>query len=124
MMTCAALGVAGSIAAVNYAAGGRQQVVEQVARLGTNVIVVSALQDRGRGGRSRSGSIATTLREADYRALRREIPSIARSSALVSAGLRLKAAGLSKVSPVVGCEPEFFRIKHWAVAEGESFDDA
>ena len=124
MMTCAALGVAGSIAAVNYAAGGRQQVIGQVARLGTNVIVVSALQDRGSGGRARSGSIVTTLREADYRALRAGVLSIARSSALVSASLRLKAAELSKVSPVVGCEPDFFRIKHWAVAEGEVFDDA
>ena len=123
VMTCAALGVTGSIAAVNYAAGGRQLVVDQVARLGTNVIVVSALQDRGGGGRARSGSIVTTLREADYRALRRELPAIARSSALVSAGLRLKAAGLSKVAPVVGCEPDFFRIKHWAVAQGEGFDD-
>lgn len=124
VMTCAALGVTGSIAAVNYASGGRQQVIDQVARLGTNVIVVSALQDRGSGGRARSGTIATTLREGDYRALRREVPAIARSSALVSAGLRLKAAGLSKVAPVVGCEPDFFRIKHWAVEQGEVFDDA
>jgi|JRYD01.1.fsa_nt_gb putative ABC transport system permease protein len=124
VMACAALGVAGSIAAVNYAAGGRQQVIDQVARLGTNVIVVSALQDRGSGGRARSGAIVTTLREADLRALRREVPAIARASALVSAGLRLKAAGLSKVSPVVGCEPDFFRIKHWTVTGGETFDDA
>jgi putative ABC transport system permease protein len=124
MLTCAALGVTGSIAAVNYAAGGRQKVVDQVARLGTNVIVVSALQDRGRGGRARSGAIATTLHEADYRALRREVPAIVRSSALVSASLRLKAAGLSKVAPVIGCEPDYFRIRHWAIAAGEAFDEA
>ncbi len=124
VIACAALGVTGSIAAVSYASGGRQQVIDQVARLGTNVVVVSALQDRSTGGRARSGTIATTLREADYRALRRELPAIVRSSALVSSGLRLKAAGLSKVSPVVGCEPDFFRIKHWAVEAGEGFDDA
>jgi len=123
VMACAALGVAGSIAAVNYASGGRQQVIEQVARLGTNVIVVSALQDRGRGGRARSGAIVTTLREADYRAIRREVPQIVRSSALVSSGLRLKAGGLSKVAPVVGCEPDFFHIRHWALSDGEPFDD-
>jgi len=123
VMACAALGVAGSITAVNYASGGRQQVIEQVARLGTNVIVVSALQDRGRGGRARSGAIVTTLREADYRAIRREVPQIVRSSALVSSGLRLKAGSLSKVAPVVGCEPDFFRIRHWALADGEPFDD-
>lgn len=124
LMLCAALGVTGPIAAVNYAAGGRAKVIGQLDRLGTNVIVVSALQDRGRGGRARSGAIATTLREADYRALRREVPAIARSSALATTSLRLKAAGLSKVAPVVGCEPDFFRIRHWALEEGEWFDDA
>ena len=124
VMACAALGVTGSIAAVNYASGGRQQVIDQVVRLGTNVIVVSALQDRSSGGRARTGTIATTLRDEDYRTLRREVPAIVRSSALAGSSLRLKAAGLSKVAPVVGCEPDFFRIKHWAIAEGEVFDDA
>lgn len=124
VMACAALGVTGSIAAVNYASGGRQQVLDQVARLGTNVIVVSALQDRSTGGRARTGTIVTSLREADYRALRREVPAIVRSSALASANLRLKAVGQSKVAPVVGSEPDFFRIKHWEIARGEAFDDA
>ncbi|MBX3695440.1 MAG: ABC transporter permease [Steroidobacteraceae bacterium] len=122
VMTCAALGVTGSIAAVNFAAGGRQQVVDQVARLGSNVIVVAALQDRSTGGRARTGTIATTLRDDDYRAIRREVPAVVRSSALATASLRLKAGGLSKVAPVVGCEPAFFDIKHWTIDAGRPFD--
>ncbi|MCK6372236.1 MAG: hypothetical protein L6Q83_13115, partial [Gammaproteobacteria bacterium] len=46
VILCAALGVAGAITAVNYASGGRAQVLEKIRRLGTNVVVVSAEQSR------------------------------------------------------------------------------
>lgn len=119
---CAALGVAGAITAVNYASGGREQVLEQIRRLGVNVVVVSAQQSRAVADRARTGQIVTTLTEADYLALRREIPGIVRSSAVASTGLRLKAGYLSKVAPVSGVEPDFFPLRAWTLAEGELFD--
>lgn len=120
---CAALGVAGAITSVNYASGGRVQVLEKIRRLGTNVVVVSAEQSRAEGGRARTGQIVTTLQEPDYLAIRREIGGIARSSALVSAGLRLKAGYTSKVTSVVGVEPDFFAIKAWTLQEGAFFGE-
>ena len=42
----AMLGVAGVVASVNYASGGRQQVLNQIRRLGTNVILVTPQQSR------------------------------------------------------------------------------
>jgi putative ABC transport system permease protein len=121
VVVCAALGVAGAITSVNYASGGRAQVLEKIARLGTNVVVVNAEQSRAVGGRARTGQIVTTLQEPDYLAIRREIDGIERSSALVSTGLRLKAGYSSKVAPVIGVEPEFFPIKAWTAAEGAFF---
>ncbi len=120
---CAALGVAGAVTSVNYASGGRAQVLEKIRRLGTNVVVINAAQSRAVAGRARTGQIVTTLQEPDYQALRREVDGLQRSSAVVSAALRLKAGFSSKVSPVLGVEPEFFRIKSWAVAEGRLLDD-
>jgi len=64
------------------------------------------------------------LREPDYAALRRDVAEAVRSSALVSTALRLKAGEFSKVSPVVGCEPAYFPIKSWGVAQGDLFDGA
>lgn len=122
VISCAALGVAGAVTSVNYASGGREQVLEKIRRLGTNVLVVSAEQSRASGGRARTGSIVTTLNEPDYQALRREVPGLGRSSALASGGLRLKAGFLSKVAPVVGVEPDYFPIKSWGLAEGEFFE--
>lgn len=123
VIACAALGVAGAIAAVNYASGGRQQVLEQIRRLGTHVVTVSAEQSRAVAGRARTGSIVTTLVEADYQAVRREVDGIVRSSAVASSALRLKAGFLSKVAPVIGVEPAYFPIRSWTPAAGELFDD-
>ncbi len=50
VIACAALGVAGAITAVNYASGGRQQILDSIQRLGTNIVVVSAKTKPCRGG--------------------------------------------------------------------------
>jgi putative ABC transport system permease protein len=121
VICCAALGVAGAVTSVNYASGGREQVLSRIQQLGTNLLVINAEQSRSVGGRARTGTIVTTLTEADYLALRREVDGIARSSAMVTSGLRLKAGYLSKVVPVLGVEPDFFAIKSWALASGDFF---
>lgn len=121
VICCAALGVAGAITAVNYASGGQQRVLEQIRRLGTNIVVVSAKQSQAVAGRERTGSIVTTLVEADYTALRREFFGPVRSSARVSAPLRLKAGFLSKIAPVVGVEPDYFPMKSWEPKNGSYF---
>jgi putative ABC transport system permease protein len=122
VVSCAALGVAGAVTSVNYASGGRALVLEKIQRLGTRLVVVNAEQSRATGGRARTGQIVTTLREPDYLAIRREVAGIGRASPVVSAGLRLKAGYNSKVSPVLGVEPDFFAMKWWQLEEGTLFD--
>ena len=122
ILLSATLGVAGVISSVNYASGGRRQVLNQIRRLGTNVVNVTPQQSRSVGGRARTGSIVTTLVEQDYMAIRRELPSLARSSALATAGFRLKASDFSKTTSVVGCEPDYFRIKSWSLERGDFFE--
>src|SRR6266851_4076122 len=85
---CAALGVAGTITSVNYASSGRQQVLDQIRRLGTNTVMIAAQQSRATAGRARTGSIVTTLREVDYTALRRGLKGEVRSSAIVTQSFR------------------------------------
>jgi putative ABC transport system permease protein len=122
IVSCAALGVAGIITSVDYASSGRQQVLDQIRRMGTNIIMVSAQPERASAGRARTGSIVTTLRDGDYAVLRRDVTRRVRSSAIVSQSFRLKAGDVSRVSPVIGCEPSFFAIKSWPVAAGDLFE--
>lgn len=121
-VACAALGVAGAITAVNYASGGRSQILTQIRRLGTNLVTVSAEQSRAVAGRARTGDIVTTLVAADYAAVRAALPAVVRSSALVWQDLRLKAGFLSKVARVVGAEPAWFPMKAWEFTAGGPFD--
>jgi putative ABC transport system permease protein len=120
-ISCAALGVAGAITAVNYASGGRSEILGQIRRLGTNLVIVSAEQSRAVAGRERTGDIVTTLTAADYAALRESLPEVARSSALVWQDLRLKAGFLSKVARVVGTEPDYFPMKAWTLTTGDAY---
>ena len=123
ILLSAMLGVAGVIISVDFASGGRQQALNQIERMGVNVLAVTPQQDRSVGGRARTGAIVQTLVDADYTAIRRQVPSIARSSALATAGFRVKAGDLSKTAPVVGCSPDYVRIKNWTLAEGNFFDE-
>jgi len=106
---------------VNYGTSGSRQLLDQIHRLGTNVITVTPAQSRAIAGRARTGFAVTTLDERDYRLLKEDIPAIARSSAQVAQNYRIKAGDLSKVTSVVGCESDYFVIKDWHLVRGGLF---
>jgi putative ABC transport system permease protein len=121
----AALGVAGAVSSINYALGGRQKVTDQLARLGTNILIVTPRASRSVGGRARTGTLVTTLTSEDYASIRREISLFQRSSAYFTRSFLVKAGDLSKNNCViVGVEPDFMTIKNWNVGEGEVFGAA
>ncbi len=122
LMMSAALGVSGVVCSVNYGASGTRQILDQVRRMGTNVLMIAPAQSRAIAGRARTGAPVTSLVERDYRAIKSEVLSRTRSSALVTQSFWNKAGDLSKNAAVMGCEPDYFAIKDWSTAEGELFD--
>jgi len=121
LMLSAALGVSGVVCSVNYGASGTNQVLDQIRKMGTNVLIITPAQSRAIAGRARTGAAVTTLVERDYRAIRRDVLTLTRSSALVSQSFWNKAGDLSKNAAVIGCEPDYFVIKDWPVQSGELF---
>jgi putative ABC transport system permease protein len=118
----AGLGVAGALTPVNYALGGRQKVIDQLARLGTNVLIVSPLQSRSVGGRARTGALVTTLTPDDYGSIRRATPYLTKSSAFSTRTFLVKAGDLSRNNcAVAGVEPDYMGIKEWSLREGGVF---
>lgn len=125
LLLSAMLGVAGVTSAINYAAEGRLKALNQIRRMGTNILVVTPQQSRAVGGRARTGAIVTTLIEQDYAAIQRELPDIAQSSATTTGSFLVKAGDLSKNScPVIGVEPNYFSIRNWIAADGFIFGSA
>ncbi len=122
IVSSAAVGVAGVVCSVNYGASGTQQLLEQIRRMGTNVLIITPVQDKSVAGRARTGSAVTTLVERDHVEIRRDVAARLRSSALVQGSFWVKAGDLSKNAPIVGCEPDYFLIRNWPVVSGESFD--
>jgi putative ABC transport system permease protein len=118
----AALGVSGVVCSVNYGASGTQKVLDQIRRLGTNLVIVTPAQSRSIAGRARTGAAVTTLVERDYIAIKRNVQARMRSSALATQAFWTKAGDLSKNAAIVGCEPDYFLAKDWKVATGEIFD--
>lgn len=118
----AALGVTGVVCSVNYGASGTQKVLEQIRRLGTNVLIITPAPSRAIAGRARTGAPVTTLVERDYLTMKREVLARTRSSGLATQAFWNKAGDLSKNATIMGCEPDYFAIKDWAVASGALFD--
>jgi putative ABC transport system permease protein len=124
LISSAAIGVIGVVCSVNYGASGTQKLLDQIRRMGTNVLIITPSSSRPAAGRARTGEAVTTLVARDYAAIRRELLTRARSSATVSASYWMKAGDLSKNATIVGCEPDYFSIKNWTVTSGELFDTA
>ena len=124
IVTSAALGVAGVVCPVNYGEGGAKQLLDQVRRMGTNVLIITPVEDKAVAGRARTGGLVTTLVDRDLLAIQRDITGLTRSSGLVTGSFWIKAGDLSKNAAVVGCEPDFFAIKNWAVATGLLFNQS
>lgn len=111
------------MSSVNYALGGRQKVTDQLARLGTNILIATPQQSRNVAGRTRTGTIVTTLTEADYTAVKRELHQFNRSSALSAQTFLVKARDFAKKDcSVIGVEPDYMSIRNWPVLNGSSFD--
>lgn len=122
VMLSAMLGVAGAVCSVNYALGGREKLLDQFERLGTNVLIVTPRQSRPIAGRARTGTIVQTLVPADVRAIQIAKLPVVRVSATFSRAFLIKAGDLAKNNtPVIGVEPAFFAIKHWSVTDGKVF---
>jgi putative ABC transport system permease protein len=118
LVVAAALGVAGVVCSADYVEGGTAQLLDQIRRLGTNVLIVTPAESRAIAGRARTGTPVTTLDERDYTALKTTIRGVGRSSAVVTRQFRIKAGDLSKTTTVVACEPDYFAIRSWSVADG------
>jgi putative ABC transport system permease protein len=120
----AALGVGGVVCSVNYGTGGSKQILDQIRRMGMNVLIITPEQNRVIAGRARTGGAVTTLVERDYIAIRKGLLTRTRSSAVVTESFRIKASDFSKTTTVFGCESDFFVIKDWPILDGEAFDSA
>jgi putative ABC transport system permease protein len=114
------IGVGAVIATVGVGQGAQQQVQDQIASMGTNLLYVSA-GSINKGGIRLGGGATKTLVADDMKAIQQEIPTIAEVAPGAGTSAQVVADNQNWYTRVTGTEPQYFDIRNWNFAMGGNF---
>ena len=117
------IGVGAVIAMLAIGQGAEYSVKEQIASLGTNVLMVFPGAQQQAGVRTAAGS-AVTLTEDDALAIQRECPAVQYLSPGSGAGGQVIAGNLNWSTGISGVGNDYLEIRQWSVEYGQFFTDA
>src|SRR5256885_13867980 len=114
------IGVGAVIATVGVGQGAQQQVQDQIASLGTNLIYISS-GSVNKGGIRLGGGATKTLVYDDMKAIVQEVPTISQAAPGASASAQVVSDNQNWSTRVTGTEPQYFDIRNWDFAQGANF---
>jgi putative ABC transport system permease protein len=116
------IGVGAVIAMLAIGQGAEFSVKEQIAALGTNVLMVYPGAQQQGGVRTAAGS-AVTLTDDDAQAIARECPAVQYVSPGSGAGGQIIAGNLNWSTGIQGVGSDYLEIREWPIAYGDFFTD-
>ena len=114
------IGVAAVITMVNIGSGATLQVTEQIASLGTNLLILTPGQRMGMGQRAPAPAFDVD----DAAAIAREIPSVAGVAPSSSRLVTALFGNQNWRTNVVGSDNQFLEVGNWALEAGREFTDS
>jgi putative ABC transport system permease protein len=111
------IGIASVIAMMAVGTGASYVISQQIASIGSNIILVLPGSTTSGGLRSGSGG-AQTLSSDDARAIMTECPSVAYAAGTVRTTGQIVNGNMNWSSTVMGGTPELFEIREWPVVSG------
>jgi putative ABC transport system permease protein len=114
------IGVAAVIAMVAVGTGATDRIQEQIASIGSNVIIVLPGSLTSSGMRLGSGN-AVTLTEDDARALAADCPSIAAAAPTSRGGAQVVSGNNNWATSIQGTTPDYLTIRDLGIDEGSAF---
>lgn len=111
------IGVGAVIAMVAIGEGAKALVREQIARLGTNVLIIFPGAFTQAGARSGAGG-RSTLTDGDAKAIMDEVRGVAMVSPTLRRNDQVVAGNQNWATTIQGVAPEFQQIRKWEVEEG------
>ncbi len=111
------IGVAAVITSMAIGSGARAAVIAQLARLGSNLIVIVP------GNVSLGSGARQSLKLGDATAIQQSIPSISAVAALSSINAQVVAGGTNWATSILGTTPSWLQVQTWTLATGRFFDD-
>lgn len=113
------IGVAAVITMVTIGGGATVQVTEQIASLGSNLLMVTPGQRMGMGQRS----VAPAFDKDDAKAIARDVKSVAAVAPSSSQGITAVFGNENWSTSVTGIDNQYFRVRNWTIESGRQFMD-
>ncbi len=113
------IGVAALIVMVSVGQGANEAVRKEIARLGTNLVVIVPGAATSGGARGGSGS-ASTLTVADVQAIRREAPAAGEVSYLIRQSGQIRFASQNWTTGIQGVSFNYPPMTNWQIAAGRA----
>ena len=114
------IGIGAVIATVSLGQGAREQVQQQIASLGSNMLFIGA-GTMNRGGIRLGFGNTQTLMMADEEAIVRECPSVSMAAPGSTTGVQVVFGNDNWGTRVTGTTPQYFDVRDWPMREGTSF---
>ena len=115
------IGVAAVIAMTTIGAGATAKVTDDIAKLGTNLLMVRPGQGYASGG---ARSDAPPFKVEDAEAIAREVPGIAAVAPTAQKPVQAIAGAKNWSTSATGSTTAFLRVRSWGLASGRSFTES
>ena len=113
------IGIAAVIAMMAVGSGASYVISQQIASIGSNIILVIPGSTTSGGLRTGSGG-AQTLTNDDVKAIMNECPSVSLAAGTVRTSAQVVYGNLNWSTVIMGSTPELFEIREWPVIAGRS----
>jgi len=114
------IGVAAVIATVAVGSGATQRIQQQIASIGSNLLIVLPGSITTSGIRLGSGN-AVTLTEDDVRAIAANCPAVGLAAPVVRQGQQVIAGNNNWATSILGTTPDYLAIRDLSMARGAAF---
>jgi putative ABC transport system permease protein len=113
------IGIAAVIAMMAVGSGASYVISQQIASIGSNIILVIPGSTTSGGLRMGSGG-SQTLTSDDVRAIMAECPSVLRAAGTTRTTSQVVYGNMNWSTMIMGAAPELFDIREWPVVSGRS----
>jgi len=114
------IGVGAVITMIAVGSGAKARIAEQIASMGSNMLIVMSGSSTSGGFRFGSGTVPT-LTVDDAKAILSEIPSVKYVAPSLPGVAQVVYGNQNWSTSVTGTTPEFLDIREWTMASGRSF---
>ncbi len=116
------IGVGAVIVMVAIGAGAREMIAQQIASMGSNLLMIVPGATTAGGARMGGGS-SSSLTSDDAKAIKEECPAIKTVAPFWGGATQIVYGNQNWNTTVQGTNPSYFEIREWALASGRNFSD-